>query len=806
MKKYPEKSFTYCQAHVIIVRKNHLQGAGQMILARRALRRYLEINKGPDALPEDFTPQSKQRYFLNDPPVRLYEFLRDVQLNGLSIIAAARRHHFSERTYREKMGPFLQGGLLSLIKFDEIISIPPQVEHTVITLKRHYPKITHLGILRFLQRTEMDDRFTVGTISNILASHGLTKTEWEHFNFIEFQQLLRSMVRMKNKGLPFKRDGHVFLDPADIYQRRLEMLRKAACTKAGSVTSICEHYSISRMGFYNLYGKFVNYGLLGVFDKAGGMIENIKMTPSAEVDIVFKKLQQPSLGVQKITASLKNVKKTTVHRVLQLWGLSNYKGPSILLDDLIAALATPEAMVVEQPEELPINKEFMELLNNLPKDGIQICNPGALLMANFIHELAIVPSILTHLESYDNSYSLYNLILLNVNRIVCGLKTISRLEYAKDLSIALASGLANVPGKSTVFTRFSQSRFKPLLELRQDLVAKAKALAMLGGKSIAFDFHMIPFYGEEPENKGISRGPHKSGVCLPGFRPHIAWDIEQNMLLALSFYKGAARATTTIKRFFEREILEIFDVDAIEEVYMDSEYTSMDVLEYFVEKSGCDIEVTMCLKTNKKIKNYIQEIEKDNQWEKYSEKYEIASKKFNLERSGKVLHLVAKRRISDKKIRCFGSTKEGLSKHEILEEYRKRWFVENGIKDLVENYFLDQVPGIDPEKIETNFYCVMVARFAVERFIRTTGGFLLKDHNGYRRTLGVIRDLYFTQKNCILKADDKRLLLTFKDHMEPKHQSLLENMWQARSRDDSLCHIPWWGNKKLDINFQSQLN
>ena len=103
------------------------------------------------------------------------------------------------------------------------------------------------------------------------------------------------------------------------------------------------------------------------------------------------------------------------------------------------------------------------------------------------------------------------------------------------------------------------------------------------------------------DKKEISSGPHKSGVCLPGFRPHIAWDIEQNMLLSLSFYRGAARATTTIKRFFQREILEIFDADAIEEVYMDSEYTSMDVLEYFVERSGYDIEVTMCLKKNKKI-------------------------------------------------------------------------------------------------------------------------------------------------------------------------------------------------------------
>ena len=147
-----------------------------------------------------------------------------------------------------------------------------------------------------------------------------------------------------------------------------------------------------------------------------------------------------------------------------------------------------------------------------------------------------------------------------------------------------------------------------------------------------------------------------------------------------------------------------------------------------------------------------------------------------------------------------------MSKKQILEEYRKRWFVENGIKDLVENYYLDQVPGIDPEKIETNFYCVMIARFALERFIRVSDGFLFKDHNGYRRTLGTIRDIYFTQKNCTLKSDGNRILLTFSDCLESKHQELLENMWQARSRDDALCHIPWWGNKKLDIDFHYQLN
>lgn len=71
-------------------------------------------------------------------------------------------------------------------------------------------------------------------------------------------------------------------------------------------------------------------------------------------------------------------------------------------------------------------------------------------------------------------------------------------------------------------------------------------------------------------------------------------------MLSLSFCRVAARATTTIKKFFERKILEVFDADAIQEVYLDSEHTSLDVLEYFIERSGCDIGVTMCLKKTKR--------------------------------------------------------------------------------------------------------------------------------------------------------------------------------------------------------------
>lgn len=305
-----------------------------MILPRGILKRYLEINKGPDVIPKNCQTKDKRRYFVNDPSLRLYEFFRDIKVTGLSVMAAARKHRFTEQTFRVNIGTFLQQGVVALLKIEGMMSIPSEIEHAVITLKRHNRRMSHLGILRFLHKVQMDYGLTVGTISNILASHGLTITKWKHFDFTEFQQLLRSVVRMRTEGLPFKRNGKAFMDPADIHQERLEMLRKAALAGSGSVASICRQYGVSRVSFYNLHRRFLNYGVLGVFNKAGGMTENIKVTPSIEIDIVFRRLRRPDVGVQKITTSVRNIKKSTVHRVLQLWGLSNYKGPSISFDRL----------------------------------------------------------------------------------------------------------------------------------------------------------------------------------------------------------------------------------------------------------------------------------------------------------------------------------------------------------------------------------------------------------------------------------------------------------------------------------------
>jgi len=53
---------------------------------------------------------------------------------------------------------------------------------------------------------------------------------------------------------------------------------------------------------------------------------------------------------------------------------------------------------------------------------------------------------------------------------------------------------------------------------------------------------------------------------------------------------------------------------------------------------------------------------------------------------------------------------KGLGNMGILEEYRIRWTIENGIKDLVANYFFNNIPGVDPHRINIHYFVVTLAR------------------------------------------------------------------------------------------------
>jgi len=64
----------------------------------------------------------------------------------------------------------------------------------------------------------------------------------------------------------------------------------------------------------------------------------------------------------------------------------------------------------------------------------------------------------------------------------------------------------------------------------------------------------------------------------------------------------------------------------------------------------------MCLKQNKKIKKWKEEVLKKPQWQSYGKRYRQASKEFQLTETGKKVRFVVKQNTETLETRCFASS------------------------------------------------------------------------------------------------------------------------------------------------------
>jgi hypothetical protein len=208
------------------------------------------------------------------------------------------------------------------------------------------------------------------------------------------------------------------------------------------------------------------------------------------------------------------------------------------------------------------------------------------------------------------------------------------------------------------------------------------------------------------------------------------------------------------------------------------------------------------------LRKFIVERIEDGPWRSWGdkEKWEICSARVHLEEIGRKVHVVLKRKVGKIKFRIFLTTREDLSDEELLEEYGDRWGVENGIKDLVYSYFLDQVPSkCDPVKIDAHFYCVMATKLAVDLFIKDIGGFIANDRNNSRRTLHSLRDIFFNNKAVRLTREVDQFILTHLDGIQPAAWELLMRLQASNDTDPFANAIPWWGGMRQTVRHESQL-
>ena len=245
----------------------------------------------------------------------------------------------------------------------------------------------------------------------------------------------------------------------------------------------------------------------------------------------------------------------------------------------------------------------------------------------------------------------------------------------------------------------------------------------------------------------------------------------------MEFRKGSARDTATVKRFTRDFILKPFK-GIFNEVYIDSEYTGKDVLNFILDsQEGMGANITACLKQNPFVRKerdrflFHHNNDKDF-WVYYDEKhvhskntfllswkYSIKSNEVNKEQKLE-LNCVVKKNIKNGSLRCFASSKKNISSKQILEDYSYRWIIEIGIKDLNQNYYLANCPGKNPHHVNVHFFIVSVCRH-LYRMIQRDLGDLIKREDGSIKTLQTMREILFRQGSSKINLKDNTFEVNF---------------------------------------------
>lgn len=765
-------------------------------------------------------------YFLDDDPVIAnYEAIREVWIDGSPIKTVCQRHGLSRSQYYEKEDRFVEHGLAGVFPEVKTVPVSADLERLVIMVSKARPSLPQQSIMRIAEAVPAThDEASMEAVSQILASYGRSVSnrpaDMEFWSRI--QRTLNELERLKQgsiKGRDKSKRSKAFFHDNDVYHKRLELLREIFFHPSVGIKEICLQYGISPTSYYRLVKDYHVFGPWAVIP--GNLPGKETMSNETELSIILHKLQNPHWSAQEIVKVLKlRCSRYAVNRVFSRWALTDRNRAPVALDRFCSVEAIDdkpfkpitaayhlysEASLLESRR---MNRQFEQLCGKMHTHAYQLCDPGPLIMAQFVNDLGIVQAMESYGPARLRGKDLSNLALLNVFRILAGYRRINHLSDNRDRSVALASGLGMFGSRSRYYEDTLEFKFDQIHSLRCDLISRAKELGLIEGRKIAFDFHFKKFFGDHSKEKGFGKGPDKAGNMAAGFRPHVTWDLVANTILSMNYYHGGVRAPGILEQYCEEQIFPLFDPRAIQEIYMDSEYTKEASLQYFKQNRCPNGDVFLCLKKNKQIKKLIAPaLASEEGWEKRDEQDEFKTIDVTLPKTRLPLRIVILRDLETRKdIRCFGSTNIGLSPTDMLQKYRYRWLIENGLKDLVYSYFLDDMYGSDPQKVEFEFYCTMVARLTYEYFLKEVGGEHFNHQDGNKTTLQKMRNLLFEKNNFTLEQDSgdnfvMTLLDTSGNDLEQRVASLLaDRMEQKRNK------VLWWGNRGLVLRFNNQYN
>lgn len=755
-----------------------------------------------------------------------YEILQQIWSQRKSQREVAKSALISRATFRQWEENFVQYGAIGLFSEVSYLKVDPRLETLTRLLRAARPHANSSYILQLAEALQIRG-VTLEIIHRVQRSYGYGQRmdDADRGFFGDLQKILASVEHHKFKKKP---SGHeprnrakTFIEFAqDPFQHRIELFRTLSfCRKKGRIRYILRQFGIHSSRLYELKTRYMKYGVWGLVDlihtpKRCGE----KISPELELTIIEERLMNPSLSAKKMIGHLGlKCSRARVQKIYTQWKLSALK----VSTPLRGVVATPRipitksALAVEgsarcqfpaliKTANLKINSDFLRFLKHLKYRSVSVSNPGAILIAPFLEQLGVVEAIYTYGPPTFRTTQITNDIIVNVLRIIAGFPTINYFMLNSDHSVAIGAGLVVHHSKSNFYRKLEDFRFSHLLKLRNDTARRAKELNIIEGKEVSIDYHCDQSDSRFPKDKGLSKSPDKNGDLVYAHRPQILWDSCTNSIINIAYCEGRSRAPSALYRFCEENLFTIIDPSAIAEIYTDSEYTGERQLIYLIVRSSSS--VTMCLKQNKRIKKWKEEILKGPHWQPYGDKYRIASRDYPLPESGKKLRFVVKQAVETNETRCFGSTHSDWSPTKILNMYHIRWSVESGIKDLIENYFLNYPPGDSPEKVEVHYYCVMLARLVIDYFSSVFSESKWQTAEGWDSVLSTIRTTIFSNQNCELTLDESEdLKLTYLDGDTHGIKHRLRLMLEQR-KIAGLNKVSWWGNRGIKIEIKDQFN
>jgi hypothetical protein len=737
-----------------------------------------------------------------DPACIYYEALRSVSVDGDGIQSVIQKYGLTEYTYRKSSLAFQQYGTAGLIGLDShqvIEDLPVEVERMVFVLKKARPWIPATKMAIILKGFNHD--VSVSLMRHLYASYGwaLGTRPYKQLDFFSLNLKVMKLCQLRVRPVSKK----LFFDNNDRLQTLLEVFRTMG------TRGITKRHPASRVSFEQQKKNFLSLGLLGLVDRARSAFRNSKLGFAEEGFIILSKIQTPKKNEAYYVKILKSKKisvcPTCLTNIFNRWNVfrfrSQFKGDlKRLLEPEKENTAKLSEQKLPKPQAIRLDIGFICLMKDLVHHPIPLANPGIFLFLPYLNRLKIYEkaSSVMNLDP-DQGYSWFSLLLLNLGRILEGLCSISKACRTNELSLPLLAGLVGMPAKDSVLNGLATISDTSLLQLRRHLTQVAYQHHLIEAKRIAFDFHMIDFTNGDVELKNIGKGPSpKRKICFPGFRPHLAWDVVTGAPISLEFRNGRARASTTIKRFIRELLHQALGDQSVEHVYLDSEYTAEHVWKFVVDpQDGLGADLTMCIKQNKRVKKFINAfLETNPTWLFFDEDHTYTEQTFEIpiRQTEQVLLCVLKRKESNGRLRCFGSTLKRLNSKQILEEYKSRWIIENGIKDLVANYYFDNIPGIDPHRINIHYFIVTLARILYEMFCQDYK--LAQNADKTKKTIGTLRPEFMTGTNATLSRLKDELTLMWKDNYPEKQHQALISLFNKLNEEMSQG-LPFWGDFKL---------